>query len=157
MPPYQQPPSSPSPPPQSVLDAKPPRVLPSSTTQSSAAPSNSQSSSAAAQSALPPPPREVAAGLANLGNTCYINASMQALAHAPELCMALDTENHVSYYIEFDCIGVVYCLLIVEFDDLRVIDGCYLMTCWLFFGGILDFTGKGLQCQTSNFFANTQH
>eukprot|EP00569_Conticribra_weissflogii_P015127 CAMPEP_0171409102 /NCGR_PEP_ID=MMETSP0880-20121228/23551_1 /TAXON_ID=67004 /ORGANISM="Thalassiosira weissflogii, Strain CCMP1336" /LENGTH=887 /DNA_ID=CAMNT_0011925509 /DNA_START=281 /DNA_END=2944 /DNA_ORIENTATION=+ len=43
----------------------------------------------------PPPPREVATGVANLGNTCYMNAALQALAHAPELCHALDAECHV--------------------------------------------------------------
>merc|ERR1719401_462067 len=43
----------------------------------------------------PPPPREVATGVSNLGNTCYMNAALQALAHAPELCHALDAESHL--------------------------------------------------------------
>lgn len=90
MPPFQQPPSP------------PPQAPPEDTHAPAAKAQDPREQNAAAavkakNLVLPPPSqREVANGLSNLGNTCYINASIQALAHAPELCMALDIESHVS-------------------------------------------------------------
>jgi len=38
--------------------------------------------------------REVASGVVNIGSTCYMNAVLQAMAHSPELCSAIECESH---------------------------------------------------------------
>mmetsp|Transcript_14465 Transcript_14465/g.28944 ORF Transcript_14465/g.28944 Transcript_14465/m.28944 type:complete len:778 (-) Transcript_14465:48-2381(-) len=41
-----------------------------------------------------PSNRSVGRGISNLGNTCYVNAVLQSLAHAPDLCQAIENQPH---------------------------------------------------------------
>ncbi|KAL7535470.1 hypothetical protein ACHAXR_010764 [Thalassiosira sp. AJA248-18] len=103
MPPFRQP--TPSPPPQPVTPAMAAPSLPLASSEGKQVPPIPGSSSSGNNGPAgfeippyfvpPPPPREVATGVSNLGNTCYMNAALQALAHAPELCHALDAESHL--------------------------------------------------------------
>jgi len=108
MPPFRQPTPSPPPPPvtpahsattmsSSISGGEGKHPLSSSSTVTGTATSMSVNADFAIPPNFvpPPPPREVAAGVSNLGNTCYMNAALQALAHAPELCHALDAESHL--------------------------------------------------------------
>ncbi|KAL7465845.1 hypothetical protein ACHAXS_006157 [Conticribra weissflogii] len=103
MPPFQNPNSStPSSTPPRPQPPPPPTTMTDASSSSNASAANPSAPATAQPISLPqpipippPPPREVATGVANLGNTCYMNAALQALAHAPELCHALDAECHV--------------------------------------------------------------
>lgn len=71
--------SSSPPPPQHQQQQQQPQTTPTATSSSSM---------------MMPPERSVARPVSNLGSTCYMNAVLQALAHAPELCLAMDCHPH---------------------------------------------------------------